>query len=161
MTAAVRPADIAKPPHCRPLRHGFGTHLVESGYDIRTVRDLLGHEDASTIRICVHVLNRGGHGVVSPLDRWAPEAFHAEIDRPVGHHALRQGCATDRLRDGGDMHPMQARLGPWDVAMRTACMQVAIRGARGVQSPLRAVRGLPMPVRRGLDLGQVGVAALA
>lgn len=160
MTAAVRPAGIAKPPDCRPLRHGFGTHLVESGYDIRTVRDLLGHEDASTIRICVHVLNRGGHGVVSPLDRWAPEAFHAEIDRPLGHHTLRRGFATDRLRDGSDMHTMQARLGPWDVATTTACTQAPIQGARGVQSPLGVVRGLRMPARHGLDLGQVGVAAL-
>jgi site-specific recombinase XerD len=60
---------LAKAVSCHTLRHSFATHLLEDGYDIRTIQERLGHRDVKTTMIYTHVLNRGGKGVYSPMDR--------------------------------------------------------------------------------------------
>ena len=68
VSASVKQAGIAKAASCHSLRHSFATHLLENGYDIRTVQELLGHESVETTQIYTHVLQKPGLGVKSPLD---------------------------------------------------------------------------------------------
>jgi integron integrase len=68
VTQAVREAGLSKRATCHTFRHSFATHLLEAGYDIRTIQELLGHQNVTTTMIYTHVLNRGGLGVRSPLD---------------------------------------------------------------------------------------------
>jgi integron integrase len=69
VSSAARRASIGKRVTCRTFRHSFATHLLEDGYDIRTIKELLGHRDVKTTMIYTHVLNRGAGAVISPLDR--------------------------------------------------------------------------------------------
>ena len=67
---AARHTGLTKPVNCHALRHSLATHLLEDGYDIRTIQELLGHRDVQTTMRDTQVLNRGGKGVYSPLDRF-------------------------------------------------------------------------------------------
>jgi site-specific recombinase XerD len=76
-------SGLAKRVTTHTFRHSFATHLLEDGYDIRTVQELLGHEDVRTTMIYTHVLNRGGLGVHSPLDRLTETPRHLDTPRAI------------------------------------------------------------------------------
>ena len=98
--AAARRARVTKPVGPHTLRHCFATHVLEAGYDIRTVQELLGHRDVKTTMIYTHVLNRGGHGVESPADRLTPVTAAADSEPATGRISAKDPGGNPRQGGG-------------------------------------------------------------
>jgi len=111
LSAAARAAGVVKPVGSHTLRHSFATHLLQSGYDIRTVQELLGHSDVSTTMVYTHVLNKGGQGVRSPLDFGDPTPPFPVRDVAAEYRvqaARSQGLNAGRTRSGIGSLPERA-----------------------------------------------------